>query len=51
MSALDRIQDLYPDTLGLYILEHLNIYNKKIVWIYGNDRYDLTSSKWNDFYQ
>ena len=51
MAEADGIQEPYLEILNLSTPEHLKIYNKAIVELTENDRYDLTRSKWTDFYQ
>ena len=51
MPAVDGLQEPYPATLGLSVSEHLKLYKKVIVGLPDNDRYDLTRTKWTDFYQ
>ena len=50
-APVDGIQDPYLATLNLSAYEHLKIYNKSIVGILEIDRYDITRSKWTEFYQ
>ena len=50
-APVDGLQDLYLQTLDLSTSEHLKLYNKEIVGLPESDRYDLTRSKWTDFYQ
>ena len=50
-SLVERLQDPYLDTIELSTYEHLNIYNKGIVGLPESDNYDLTRSKWTNFYQ
>ena len=45
------LQDPYLATLNISTPEHHNIYNKEIVGIPQSDRYDITRSKWTEFYQ
>ena len=45
------IQDRYLATLNLTTSEHINIYNKEIIGLPENDRYDLTRYKLTEFYQ
>ena len=45
------IQYPYLVTLDLTISEHFKVYNKKKFGLPESDRYDLTRSKWTDFYQ
>ena len=47
----DGFQYPYLATLDLSISEHLNLYNKAIFGLPEMDRYDLTRSKWTEFYQ
>ena len=51
MSENDSLQEPYLATLDLNISEHLKLYNKEITGISESNRYDLTSSKWKDFYK
>ena len=48
---VDSIQDSYLSTLYIYTYEHLKLYNKSSFRIPESDSYDLTRSKWTDFYQ
>ena len=41
----------YIDILYISTLEHINIFNKAIAGLPENDKYDLTISKWTEFYQ
>ena len=41
----DRLQDPYLVTLNITISEHLKLYNKAVVGLTENERYDLTRSK------
>ena len=50
-STVDGIQDPYMDTLYINTSEHLKLYNNTIFGLPESDRYDLTISKWADFYQ
>ena len=47
----DELQYSYLSIIYLSTSEHINIYNKEIVRLPESDRYDLTRSKWTDFYQ
>ena len=51
MAAVDELQDSYLANLYIYISEHLKIYDKSIVGRPESHWYDLTRSKWTDFYQ
>ena len=51
MAAADSIQDPNLFILNISTSEHLKLYNKAIVGMSEIDRYDLTISKWTDFYQ
>ena len=51
MTAVDGLQEPYLYTLDLSTSKHLKIYNKAIIGIPESDRYDITRSKWTDFYQ
>ena len=51
MSEHDSLQDPYPATMDLNNSEHLKFYNKAITELSERYRYDLTISKWTDFYQ
>ena len=51
MPAADSLKDPYLVTLDLKTSEHLKLYNKAITGLSESDRYNLTSSKWADFYQ
>ena len=46
-----RLQDPCLSTLNLATSKHLKLYNKAIVRLLERYRYDLTRSKWTDFYQ
>ena len=50
-SPIDGLQEIYLNTLNLNTLEYLKLYNKAIVYLSENNRYDLTRSTWTDFYQ
>ena len=50
-EPVDGIQDHYLATLDLSTYEHLKLYNKAIFGLPESDWYDLTRSKWTDFYQ
>ena len=50
-ETVERLQDPYLATIYLSISEILKLYNKAIVGLPESDRYDLTRSKWTDFYQ
>ena len=45
------LQYPYLDTLNIATSEHINLYNKAIVGLPEINRYELTGSKWNGFYQ
>ena len=45
------LQDPYLSNLDLSTSENTKLYNKAIVIIPESDGYDLTRSKWTDFYQ
>ena len=45
------IHNPYLSTLYLSTSEHIKFYNKEIVGIPESDRYNLTISKWTEFYQ
>ena len=45
------LQDPYLSNLDLSTSENIKLYNKAIVIIPESDGYDLTRSKWTDFYQ
>ena len=47
----DGLQDPYLNTLDISTSENLKLYNKEIVGLTESERYDLTRSKWTDFYQ
>ena len=51
MAETDSLQDPYLVTMDPKTSEHLNIFNKEITGLSESNRYDLTSSKWTDFYQ
>ena len=51
MAKTDEIQDPYLGILDLSTSEILKIYNKAIVGLPESDRFDLTRTKWTDFYQ
>ena len=51
MASADGIQDPYLATIDLYTSENIKLYNKAIVGLTESDRYDLTRSKWTNFYQ
>ena len=48
---VDGIQYPYLYTLDISTSEHLKLHNKSIVGMPESDGYDLTKSKWTDFYQ
>ena len=50
-APADGIQDPYLAILNLTTSEYLKLYNKEIIELPESDRYDLTRSKWTDFYQ
>ena len=50
-APVDGLQDPYLETLYLSTSEHLKLYNKAIFGLPESDWYDLTRSKWTDFYQ
>ena len=50
-ESADGIHHPYLYTLYITTSEHLKLYNKAIVGLHESDRYDLTSSKWTEFYQ
>ena len=50
-EPFDGIQDPYLSILDLITSEYLNIYNREMFGLPESDRYDLTRSKWTDFYQ
>ena len=50
-APADRLQDPYLDLTYLSTSENIKLYNKVIVGIPESDRYDITRSKWTDFYQ
>ena len=43
-SPIDGLQEIYLNTLNLNTLEYLKLYNKAIVYLSENNRYDLTRS-------
>ena len=51
MAEVDGLQDPYLAIINISISEHINLYNKATVGLLESDRYDITISKWNDFYQ
>ena len=50
-AQVDGSQDPYLATIDLSMSEQLYLYNKTIVGLPESDIYDLTRSKWTDFYQ
>ena len=50
-AQVDGSQDHYLATIDLSMSEQLYLYNKTIVGLPESDIYDLTRSKWTDFYQ
>ena len=50
-APADGIQDPYLPIIDIYTSEHIKLYNKEIVGLIESNRYDLTRSKWTDFYQ
>ena len=51
MTAVDGLKDYYLTILSIYTSKYINFYDKAIVGLPESDRYDLTRSKWTDFYQ
>ena len=51
MAVVESFQDPYLLTLDLSTSENIKLYNKAIVGLSESEKYDLTISKWNDFYQ
>ena len=49
-SRADGLQDPYLDTLNMTTSNHLKLYNKGIVGLPENNRFDLTRSNLTDFY-
>ena len=50
-ELVDRLQDPYLEMIYISTSEHLKIYKKESFGLPESDRYDLTRSKWNEFYQ
>ena len=50
-ESANRLQEPYLVTQDISRSENLKLYTKAIVGISESDRYDLTRSKWNEFYQ
>ena len=50
-APVDRVQDPHLTTIDLATPEHIKLHNKGIVGLPESDRYDLTKSKWTNFYQ
>ena len=50
-APVDCIQDPYLEILDLTTSENLKLYKKAIFGLPESDKYDLTRSKWTDFYQ
>ena len=50
-AQVDGSQDPYLATIDLSMSEQLYLYNKTIVGLPESDIYDLTRSKWTNFYQ
>ena len=50
-APADSLQDHYLEIIHLSTSEHLKIYNKAIVGLTENKRYDMTISKQTEFYQ
>ena len=51
MAAADELLHPYLVILNISTSEHLKLYNKAFLGLPESVRYDLTRSKWNDFYQ
>ena len=51
MASVGGLQDPYLSILNISTSEHLKLYNKAIVGLPESDRYDITRSEWNNFYQ
>ena len=50
-APVDDLQGPYLATLYILAYEHIKLYNTAIFGLPEIDRYDLTISKWTDFYQ
>ena len=50
-EPVDGIQEPYPDIIYISASEHLKLYKKAIYGLPESNRYDMTRSKWTDFYQ
>ena len=50
-APADGIHNPYLAIIYISTSEHLKLHNKEIVGLPEIDRYDLTISQWNDFYQ
>ena len=51
MTAVDGLKDYYLTIRSIYTSKHIHFYDKAIIGLPESDRYDLTISKWIDFYQ
>ena len=50
-APVEGIHDPYLAIIDINTPEHLKLCNKKIGGLPESDRYDLTRSKWTDFYR
>ena len=50
-APAEELRYPYLEILDIFTFEHCKFYNKAIVWIPESDRYDITISKWTEFYQ
>ena len=50
-EQVNGIREPYLAALNISTSKHLKLYNKAIFGLPQSDRYDLTISKWTDFYK